>query len=96
MHLHLDVDKVADYNNARTDVKRKSRCIVNTGNNPNVEELRALRDHNERAFGLTKNEIKEMEIPKLPELLYIKNMSATPLEKLKMLHVLLKKVSKNN
>jgi hypothetical protein len=86
LHLHLDIDKVAQYNYTRTDVIRKSNCIINTGKNPNPEELQRLREFNAANFGISLEETKKLKLPAINTLTRIMNLQAEPLVKLKQLH----------
>jgi hypothetical protein len=94
MHLHLDIDKVARYNNQKIDVKRKSNCIVNTGKNMSTEELTVLREFNREKFGLSQSFIEGLEIPQISVLSMILSMQGTPLNKLKQLFELREKLEK--
>jgi hypothetical protein len=86
MHLNLDIDKVSKFNNQKTDVKRKSNCIVNTGKNMSPEELIVLREFNKEKFGLNSEYLKQLKIPTISVLSMILSMQGTPLAKLKQLH----------
>jgi hypothetical protein len=94
MHLHLDIDQVAKYNHQKTDVKRKSNCIVNTGKNMSAEELSVLREFNKEQFGLSSEQIRELKIPQISVLSMILSMQGTPLVKLKQLNELKEKLGK--
>ena len=94
MHLNLDIDKVAKFNNQKTDVKRKSNCIVNTGKNMSPEELAVLREFNKEKFGLSAEFVKELKIPNISILSMILSMQGTPLLKLKQLYDLKEKLQK--
>ena len=94
MHLHLDIDKVARYNHQKTDVKRKSNCIVNTGKNMGPNELAVLRDFNKEKFGLSNDFVKELRIPTLSVLSLILSIQGTPLGKLRQLFDLKDKLRK--
>ena len=85
LHLHLDIDMTAAYNAKRTGVKRKSNCIINTGNNPDPKELERLREFNQERFGLTAAQINELAIPRISTLsrkLSVQGDSITRLEQL--------------
>lgn len=92
LHLHLDIDKVAAYNQSRTDVKRKANCIVNTGNNPDVQSLKALRHFNQERFGLTKAQVRLMKLPRVSALSRLLSVQTDPLSKLTQLHELEEKL----
>lgn len=94
MHLNLDIDKVAKFNNQKTDVKRKSNCIVNTGKNMSPEELAVLREFNKEKFGLSAEFVKDLKIPNISILSMILSMQGTPLLKLKQLYDLKEKLQK--
>jgi len=88
LHLHLDIDKVAAFNQSRTDVKRKANCIVNTGNNPDVQTLKALREFNQERFGLSKVQVRKLQLPRVSALSRLLAIQADPLTKLAQLHEL--------
>lgn len=94
MHLHLNVDQVRNYNFNKKGVKRKSNCIVNTGKNPNPEELQVLKQFNQEKFGLTEEQIKQLKIPSVSRLSMILSLQAPPLEKLKALYELKERIQK--
>ena len=85
MHLHLDIDKVAKFNHQKTDVKRKSNCIVNVGKNMSPDELAVLREFNKEKFGLSAEFVKEVNVPTISVLSMILSIQGSPLEKLKQL-----------
>lgn len=96
MHLHLDIDKVAKYNHQKTDVKRKSNCIVNTGKNMSSDELAVLREFNKEKFGLSAETIQTLQIPQISILSMILSMQGSPLSKLKQLSELKEKLIKKH
>ncbi|CAG9320959.1 unnamed protein product [Blepharisma stoltei] len=94
LHLHLDIDKVAKHNQNKTGVKRKSNCIVNTGKNPDPEELERLREFNREQFGLQPTDIRQLQIPKISLLSQILSFQGDPLTKLKQLYELKGRIKK--
>ena len=92
LHLHLDIDKVAAYNQGRTDVKRKSNCIVNTGNNPDIQTLKSLRKFNAERFALSKAEVRKLKLPHVSALTRLLAIQTDPLTKLEQLHELKSKL----
>ena len=94
MHLHLDIDKVAKFNHQKTDVKRKSNCIVNQGKNMSPDELAVLREFNREKFGLSQEFIENLQIPQISVLSMILSMQGTPLLKLRQLYELKEKLIK--
>lgn len=94
LHLHLDVDKVSKHNQSKTGVKRKSNCIVNTGKNPNPEELERLQEFNREQFGIPTSKIRSLEIPAISTLSQILSFQGDPLSKLKKLYELKEKIKK--
>eukprot|EP01114_Cavostelium_apophysatum_P013695 TRINITY_DN3376_c0_g1_i2.p1 TRINITY_DN3376_c0_g1~~TRINITY_DN3376_c0_g1_i2.p1 ORF type:complete len:321 (+),score=67.40 TRINITY_DN3376_c0_g1_i2:110-964(+) len=65
MGIHLDPEMLWTENNAKQgpDIVRKNGCIVNTGNNPTVEQRRKNIEENKKKFGLSKEEIDAIEMP---------------------------------
>lgn len=88
LHLHLDIDKVAAFNTRKTNVKRKSNCIINTGKNHDPKELEKLREFNEENFGLMREELRELNIPEISTLSRILSIQGDSLSKLERLHEL--------
>ena len=94
MHLHLDIDKVSKYNHQKTDVKRKSNCIVNIGKNMSPNELAILREFNKEKFGLPNEFVKQIQIPTISVISMILSMQGPPLVKLRQLFDLKEKLQK--
>ncbi|KAK8796710.1 hypothetical protein WA588_000838 [Blastocystis sp. NMH] len=67
LRLHADVFVIGRENSKRTGVCRKNGIIINDGHNPTVEEIRKKREANFRKYGLSKEEIDRVVIPKLTE-----------------------------
>lgn len=64
MGLHLDLEAVFQDNMKKTDVTRKNNFIINTSNNPTKEERKIRIEENKQKYGLSKEEVKEIRLPR--------------------------------
>ena len=64
MRLHIDIERVFIDNSKKTNVVRKNKCIVNTGDNPNQEERKRKIEENRTKYGLDLSEVKKIKLPK--------------------------------
>ncbi len=64
MGLHLDLEAVFQDNMKKTDVTRKNNFIINTSNNPTKEERKIRIEENKQKYGLSKDEVKEIRLPR--------------------------------
>lgn len=64
MGLHLDLQAIFEDNMRKTGVTRKNNFIINTNDNPTKEEKRRLIEENQEKYGLSKEEVKKIKIPR--------------------------------
>lgn len=64
MRLHIDIERVFIDNSKKTNVMRKNKCIVNTGDNPNQEERKRKIEENRKKYGLELSAVKKIKLPK--------------------------------
>ena len=64
MRLHIDIERVFIDNSKKTNVMRKNKCIVNTGDNPNQEERKRKIEENRKKYGLEMSDVKKIKLPK--------------------------------
>ena len=62
--LHLDLQAIFD-KNSKIKGKRKNKCLINTQDKLKPAELKLRKEENERCFGLTEEQVKNIVIPNL-------------------------------
>lgn len=64
MGLHLNLEKVFQDNMKKIGVTRKNNFIINTSNNPTKEERKRQIEDNKTRYGLSKEEVKAIKLPR--------------------------------
>lgn len=99
MQLHIDLMKVWEANQARTDVTRKGGLIINMGDNPTKLQVYKKREKNKSLYGLSMETVARIRLPRyetkewlkvltLEQIIFNPNANFSTMEKLNHLHTL--------
>jgi hypothetical protein len=64
MQLHVDLFRVWEANQAKTDVVRKGGLIINVGDNPTKASIFRKREANKKLYGLSLETVNKIRLPR--------------------------------